>query len=322
MAAYTELDFEEINQIVGFYDLGTLLDFIPLSLGISNSNYQVEVKNKGIKQKFLLKVSNDKGPQQLHKEQVILQVLKKLNFTYSICCLETKDGNMIYEHEDKVGVLFPFVEGIPPGPSDFTCKEIGRGLAELHSLDLNGFVDEIRDQSEVGYGPQDILDFSNSDECPTDFKSFFNRIFEDQLKEFLGVHFQTGLIHGDLYYDNTLFDNNKLKAILDFEQSGLGALIFDIGISISGTCLEKGRIIRPLIKSFLIGYESVRPLPLEEREFLNHSIILGLFSIALWRVKRFTLGNLDPTMADSYMELIQRAINFKNSMIELKRSPF
>jgi len=55
---------------------------------------------------------------------------------------------------------------------------------------------------------------------------------------------------------------------------------------------------------------------------LNHSIILGLFSIALWRVKRFTLGDLDPDRADSYMELIQRAINFKNSMVELKRSPF
>ncbi|MDH5581669.1 MAG: phosphotransferase [Bdellovibrionales bacterium] len=322
MAVYTELDFDEINQIVGFYDLGTLLDFVPLSLGISNSNYQVEVNRQGKKEKYLLKISNDKDHEQLHKEQVILKILKKLNFSYSICCLETKEGKMIYEHGDKIGVIFPFVEGIPPGPSDYTCKEIGRGLATLHCLDLNGYVDDIRDQSEVGYGPQQILDFSSSAECPKDFKSFFNRIFEDQLKEFLDINFQKGLIHGDLYYDNTLFDNNNLSAILDFEQSGLGPYIFDIGISISGTCLEKGRIIRPLIKSFMSGYESIRPLPLEEREFLNHSIILGLFSIALWRVKRFTLGDLDPDRADSYMELIQRAINFKNSMVELKRSPF
>ena len=322
MAVYTELSFEEIQEIVGYYDLGTLLDYFPLSLGISNSNYQISTKTKQGETKYLLKISNDKGLHQLEKEQIILQTLQKLKFPYSICCLLTKDGKSIYEHDHKIGVVFPFVDGIPPGPSDFTCREIGQGLAALHSLDLNGYVDEIRDQDEVGYGPKQILDFISSPECPKDYRSFFNRIFEDQLKEYLNVDFKKGIIHGDLYYDNTLFDNNHLKVILDFEQSGIGQLIFDIGISISGTCLEKGRIIRPLIKSFIHGYESVRPLPLEEREFLNHSIILGLFSIALWRVKRFTLGSLDSNRADSYMELIQRAINYKNSMVELKRSPF
>lgn len=322
MAVYTELNFEEMSDIVNLYDIGTLLDFSPLSLGISNSNYQIEVKSKDKTQKFLLKVSNDKGPEQLQKEQDILHHLKELGFQYSICCLKTKDGKNVYTYDDKFGVLFPFVEGIPPGPSDLTCREIGKGLASLHCLDLGEIRNKIRLQEEVGHGPAQILDFITQKECPKDFREFFKRIFPDHLKEYLETQFEEGLIHGDLYYDNTLFYNNGLMAILDFEQAGIGQFIFDIGISVSGTCVEKGRIIRPLIKSFLKGYESIRPLPLEEREFLNHSIILGLFSIALWRIKRFTIGNLDPSRYDSYTELIQRAINFKNSMAELKRSPF
>lgn len=321
MGVYTVVSGEEINEILSLYDLGVLLDFRPLSLGISNSNYQIEVKSKNGNRHFLLKISNDKGVVQLEKEQDILEYLAKVKYPYSICGLKTKDGNLLYQSGHKVGVIFPFLEGIPPGPSDQTCMEIGKSLATLHQIEKRDHFDQLRSHEEVGYSEEYIKNYVDCPECPKDFKTFFENIFEDKLNDYLKNTFETGLIHGDLYYDNTLFDHNKIRAVLDFEQSGRGAFIFDLGISISGTCIEKDRIIRPLIKSYLKGYEKIRPLPPLEKEFLNISILIGLFSISLWRIKRFKEGSLDPSRRDSYKELLQRAINFKNSLAELRRSP-
>jgi homoserine kinase type II len=86
--------------------------------------------------------------------------------------------------------------------------------------------------------------------------------------------------------------------------------LLDLGISLSGTCLEKGRIITPLVNSYLQGYEAVRPLTTVEKKFLDEAIILGLMSISLWRIKRFKERNLNPLMENSYRDLIVRARNY------------
>jgi len=135
-------------------------------------------------------------------------------------------------------------------------------------------------------------------------------LFVDKLQAFINAPFEKGIIHGDLYYDNTLFNNNVLSSVLDFEQAGRGEYILDLGISISGTCLEKGRIISPLVKSYLAGYESRRPLALLEKQFLDQAILIGLMSISLWRIKRFKERNLNPLMENSYRDLMVRALNY------------
>ena len=71
MAAYTEITEEEITKILSNYSLGRLIEFTPLSLGISNSNYRIEIKAEDQASFYLLKISNDKGQDQLRKEQLI-----------------------------------------------------------------------------------------------------------------------------------------------------------------------------------------------------------------------------------------------------------
>jgi homoserine kinase type II len=314
MGSYTKISLEEANQIAGFYELGSFTQLSPLSLGISNSNYRVDAQNKS----YLLKISNDKGREQLQKEQEILAYLEKVEFEYSICPIPTKTGELIYQHSDNYGVIYPFIAGIPPGPSDWTCRQIGEGLASLHSIKHKSEgLESLRHHTEVGFNAGQIIQYLDSPSCPKEYTRFFGIVFPDNLAELKKETFSEGIIHGDLYYDNTLFDNNNLAVILDFEQAGRGSLLLDLGISISGTCLEKGRLIKPLIESFLEGYESIKPLSEGEKKFIDQAILVGLFSIALWRIKRFTEGNLNHLMADSYLELLYRAQHFKNSLQEI-----
>lgn len=307
MASYTQISLEDTNEILNLYGLEHVVKLTPLSLGISNSNYKVELTNQVV----LLKISNDKNQKQLRDEQNILLYLHEQNFPYSLRPFSTLSGNLVYEFGKYFGVIFPFVEGIPPGPSDFTCREVGMALAELHSIKHDDEkLKKLRHHEEVGFGANEILNYTKSSKCPTDYKEAFDLFFPDQLKAFIEAPFKKGIIHGDLYYDNTLFNNNHLSSVLDFEQAGVGEYILDIGISISGTCLEKGRVITPLVESYLSGYESVRPLSTEEKKHIHDAIILGLLSISLWRIKRFKEGNLNPLMADSYRDLLNRAYHY------------
>lgn len=307
MASYTKISLEEAQEILKLYGIPQVKELTPLSLGISNSNYRVYTGERNL----LLKISNDKNITQLTEEQRILKYLSNHHYPYSICSLQLTNGDMVYQYKNYYGVVFPFIEGIPPGPSDLTCHEIGSALATLHSLKHDSFqLGQLRKHEEVGYGPQEILHYVNSQNCPDDFKEAFELFFPDKLERFFHAHFEKGVIHGDLYYDNTLFDQNHLKVVLDFEQAGIGEYIFDLGISISGTCLEKSRVILPLVESFITGYEKVRPLPKKEREFLYDSIILGFLSISLWRIKRFKEGQLNPLMENSYRDLLYKAHHF------------
>ncbi|MBC7540535.1 MAG: phosphotransferase [Bacteriovorax sp.] len=307
MASYTQISQKEAEDILKLYGRAHVLKLTPLSLGISNSNYRVDLQDESV----LLKISNDKNQLQLAEEQAILLYLNQRGYPYSLKPFALVSGELVYNYEPYFGVLYPFVKGIPPGPSDYTCKEVGAALANLHSINHDKrLMDNLRPHESVGFGALEILNYSKSQSCPKDYREAFQYFFPDQLKAFLDTPFEKGIIHGDLYYDNTLFDNNHLSAVLDFEQAGRGEYLLDLGISLSGTCLEKGRVITPLVNSFLSGYEAIRPLSKTELKYLDHAVILGLLSISLWRIKRFKERNLNPLMENSYQDLLVRAMNY------------
>lgn len=313
MASYTQIGTQEAEKILSLYDLPKVLKLTPLSLGISNSNYRVDLQDLSV----LLKISNDKNQLQVADEQAVLLYLDRRGYPYSVKPLALKSGDLVYNFGSYFGVLYPFMEGIPPGPSDNTCKEVGAALATLHTLKHEPLeLAKLRAHESVGFGAKEIREYAKSESCPSDYRDAFHQFFPDQLALFLDLPLEKGIIHGDLYYDNTLFNNNHLSAVLDFEQAGRGEYLLDLGISLSGTCLEKGRVITPLVNSYLEGYEAIRPLKPHELKFLDHAIILGLMSISLWRIKRFKEGNLNPLMEDSYRDLLVRAMNY-NQMKQL-----
>lgn len=313
MGVYSEINLQKINEILGHYELGQALSFTPTIEGISNSNYRVEL-NSG--QRVLLKVSNDKTIQQLANEQTILSVLKKYEYPFSLHPFETIQGKPIYNHENYYGVVFPFINGLPPEINENSIAQIGEALGKLHSLEIKKEdLDIIRSHEHVGYGGKDINDYTAQGSAADDFRDAFHEIFPDRLRSIPYDLFPAGIIHGDLYFDNSLFYKNDLVTLIDFEQAGTGRFILDIGIAISGSCLnhDKSNVDKGLMNRFLEGYESSRKLLTLEKEYLRTAIIVGFFSISLWRIKRFYEGNLDSRKKFNYRELLERAKNFHST---------
>lgn len=310
MGVYSNINLQEINDILSHYELDQAVAFEATMTGISNSNFKVELENG---QKVLLKISNDKTIEQLNNEQQVLLALEKRNFRYSIHPFKTIQGKPIYTHNHLNGVVFPFINGLPPQMNNDVCYQVGRALGELHSLQIGKEdLDVLRPHDLVGFGGQGIYEYTLKKDSPRDFVEDFNFIFPDKLQNIPYDVFPVGVIHGDLYFDNSLFNDGKLVTLIDFEQSGRGRFILDLGIAISGSCLndECDNLDHDLIKSFVSGYEESRSLLTIEREFIDLAILVGFFSIALWRIKRFYEGDLDESKKYNYRELTQRAKNY------------
>jgi homoserine kinase type II len=314
MASYTSLTKAQASEILSLYPFEKIeiLDIIPMGHGISNSNFKVVLSDNTL---LLLKISNDKSLKEIEQELIILDLLKSQNYPYSLAPYQTKNKRLAYEYENLHGVVFPFVHGHVASIDKKHCFLIGQALGQLHLLSQPLLKNpQIRHYSEIGFHLQSISHYCQSPTALEPFKKSFMSIFDDDfIQQVAQSKLPQGVIHGDLYFDNVLFDDNdNIVAILDFEQAGIGSMLLDIGISISGTCLSKDRLNSEFIDSYLDGYLSEKSLSATEMTYIHEAIVVGLYSIALWRIKRFNEKQITEDKKDSYLELVQRAEKFNN----------
>ena len=70
------------------------------------------------------------------KKGDILATLDRHGFAYSLKPLTSIQGRLIYEHNGIYGVVFPFIEGLPPKIDKSCAGQIGEALGTLHSLEI------------------------------------------------------------------------------------------------------------------------------------------------------------------------------------------
>jgi len=309
MANYTKLTDFEFKEIFKIYALTGQIQYTPLSAGISNTNYKVSLA--GQSNVYLLKIFNDKDSTALLAEYEILNYLKSKNFPYIELPYKTSRGQTYFSYKNHLGTLMKFLAGQVPPEGPEISYQIGGALASLHSLPMH---ENLRHYAQVGFTPQAILAFATDPTCPLDYKHAICQIFDKPMKEFMLIDFQKGIIHGDLCISNVLSMQNKLHAIIDFEQAGLEKVIYDIGITITGICTQNGQIDKKLMSAFLSGYQEIRILPAIEKKYLNQAILFGFLSMALWRIKKYRIKKINAMLADHYKEQLQKARDYHENL--------
>jgi Ser/Thr protein kinase RdoA (MazF antagonist) len=88
-----------------------------------------------------------------------------------------------------------------------------------------------------------------------------------------------GLIHGDLHYENVLFDRGEAGAI-DFDDCGWGFYLYDLAVTLSE--LEGRPHYAELRNALLDGYAQVRSLPEEHAIHLSAFLALRRMQLLLW----------------------------------------
>ncbi len=98
-----------------------------------------------------------------------------------------------------------------------------------------------------------------------------------------------GVIHGDLFIDNTKWSNGTLAAVFDWEMAGRDHLVLDVVIAINAWCWRSSptgscAFDPPRCQALLEGYQQLRRLAPSERR--------GLYLEALLAAVRFTASRL------------------------------
>lgn len=265
------------------YSLGTPLSWTRMSKGYSNANFKV-ITSQGT---FLLKIYLDEDLGEVPYEINLLVRLKAEHFPAAFPLPDQSD-QYIQTTELGQAVIYQFISGTEPIPNPKSVASIARGIAQLNTFP------EWKDHARKNY-----LDFELCGivlEALAKHPSRFPEIetyYQEQtafLTPHMGTELPQGLIHADLFTDNSLFDGDDLLAIIDFEGACTDDLLYDVAMTINGFCFEDQVLDSELMKVFLQAYEQVRPLTAAEKALLPIYIQYTIHAMCGWHIKTYLEG--------------------------------
>ncbi len=306
MAQYTTLSSEEIADIVSRYTIGTPLTCEPLSGGFGNSNFKLTTTDGT----FLLKICNEKNLVELYKQITLLEHLQQHAYP-TVYPLMQKNGDALHITLKNYNVMiYPFLVGSTPVPSPRVLSQIGEALAKLHHIPpFDALPSFPMGMAQI----QPFLDNVHTTEFAAHpFVIWLQSELEWIVPE-LDKSLPTGLLHGDLFLDNTLFDGDQMVAILDFEEGCHDTFLIDVGMTIIGCCYSKEHQLKlESLHSFLDAYNTLRPLTDIEWDSLDCYVYYAAIAIAFWRFRQFNIRYPHTNRGESYQEMMVRATNWQS----------
>jgi homoserine kinase type II len=97
-----------------------------------------------------------------------------------------------------------------------------------------------------------------------------------------------GVVHGDLFKDNVLWNGTRVVALLDFESASHGLFAFDIMVTLLAWCYGDA-FDQTLVSAMLGAYVARRPLGRAERAALLVEGALACLRFATTRITDFSM---------------------------------
>jgi len=292
MAKYSKLTDHELNVLLVQYDLGTVLRTAPIEGGQANSSLKISTA----KGDFILSICDEKNEEEIQNLTANLENLEEQKFP-TTRLVKTKDERRFVLHDSKPVYIKKFLQGNTI--KELTPKmiqQVGRSMAHLHSLEPPPSL-----RSSFPYGIEAFEGLLNESinhqylDWLTEKKAYLELEIDPDMPR--------GFIHGDIFWDNLLFENGSLVAILDFEEACHFYKLFDIGMAAVGCCSNKGCFNLSLLKELLGSYATVSPFTSSEKSQLNVFIEYAAVAASFWRFRQYNVKHPTPEKADSYKEL-------------------
>jgi len=280
MSVYTELSQTDFEAILSDYNLGAIHGFEGIAAGIENSNFFVDTDSGRYVLTIFERMADDELP-------YFMRLMKHLSH-HGLSCPDVMvrhGGELIFDVVGKKGCIVSCLSG--KTLDELSVKQLrssGRALAQLHQAGSS--FSEARSNPT---GP-DWLD-DTIDSMMTDVQEKYGegaaQLLYDEMNFQREQTFElpTGVIHGDLFVDNILFDGDDVSGIIDFYYAHDAAYAMDIAISLNAQAVELGKEDNLRMQAFLEGYESLRPLSEAEKRALP--VLLRLGALRFWVSRLF-----------------------------------
>jgi len=204
MGVITKLTLEQLNSIFKNYDF---ISIEATTYGVIDTTYIAKTKHK----EYIIKKYERDIKDKIETDKKLLQYLNSSGLNVP-AFLEEKDGWYIYEK---------LSGDIPKNTHTAHIQALARFLSKLHATTYKrGFPTPFLQNCKV----QESLDYTKS--------NYFH--YYKKFQHIKNFHMPSeGLIHGDIFKDNTVFDSHTI-GIFDFIDSGHGSFLFDCAVALVG----------------------------------------------------------------------------------------
>ncbi|MDX8408561.1 MAG: homoserine kinase [Mariprofundales bacterium] len=276
MSVYTELSFDQVAAIVKGYALGALHKVTGIAAGIENSNFFIDTDSGRFVLTIFERMDHTSVPW-------FMQLMHHLSH-HGLACPDVqsqRNGKMVFALDGKAGCI---VSCLPGRVHDLLSlrqlESAGVTLAKLHQAGH-----DFSPQRANSTGSSWLEETAN--QLVGKIAQRYGVATEQLLFEELAWQQQqpqqelpNGIIHGDYFCDNILFEGEEVSGVIDFYYAHTAPFVMDIAISINALSLIMQQEDEERMALFIAGYQQVRPLHKEELEALP--ALLRLAALRFW----------------------------------------
>ncbi len=282
------LNPKSLESLLDRYDVGRLLDHLPASHGIENSNYFLTTSRDGVRCRWVLTVLEQ--PSHSGSSYVPLLDLCHDAGLPVAPVVRNKAGDAIETVDRKAALLAPMLPGgHVDQPSVKQLEALGGFVGEFHrATGSPGFevpayprdVRWLRDREARVRGHVADSDAHRVTDVVERVADLLNG------KDVAGL--PTGVVHGDLFRDNVLFDGPELTGVVDFHHAARSYLVYDLAVAVNDWCSGPGGALDLRRCAAMVGaYHVVRPL--DDLEVALFAQFLLYAALAFW-LSRLTVA--------------------------------
>jgi len=296
VALFTRLGEGELASIADAFELGPVHGVQPIAAGTINSNFTVHT-DRG---RWFVRVNEGKSEADVAWEARLVGALAE-GGVVTPSPRTARDGRPyapLPGAAAKWVSVFPWCAGRHVGPGEVSpaiAEAFGAALARLHQVGL---------ELPAAWQRRSIYDH---DHLVARYAQF-SASPDPELARAIAVigeglaaaeaataarrSASHGIIHGDLFRDNVLWDAGRLTAILDFEQASGGSLAYDLAVCLNDWCWDGG-FRRAAAAALLAGYQRARPLTAADREAFLIEVPAAATRFTITRITDVYLARVD-----------------------------
>ncbi len=275
MSVFTTLNLDDVRAWLRDFCIGEIIELKGIAAGITNTNYFVIAQDNHLeKTQYVLTIFEKNNLEELPYFVDLMAHLAKHGVPCPTPILD-KNGLALHLLKGKPALMVSCLKGKDIAtPNLEQVKQVALTLAKMHlagqSFKQAGI--NQRGQDWFEHAAQKVLPHitnvgdANLLKSELDFK-----YKQDMIATQAASALPSGVVHGDLFRDNVLFDGDQLGGFIDFYYACHDVWLYDVAIAVNEWCLhhngsDLGNIDQEKVDAFLAAYQTLRSFTPQENQ--------------------------------------------------------